>query len=128
LLSRLQVCTSLYESYNDPQQDSFPLIGAATGNYRDAWVAFIRAMEAAGVDPTWVRTLPASVEQLGLVNIETDVEVPFFRGGANVAQFWKLTWMQSMEKVLAAGAPRDVIESALLWRLGYAPAIAPLLN
>lgn len=96
------------------EQDSFPITGAATGNYKDAWLAFINAMKMAGVNPTWVRMLPASLEQLGLQNTMTDVRVPFFRGGSYEAQFWKLTWMQSKEKVVASGASREVIDSALV--------------
>jgi len=96
------------------EQDIFPIIGAATGNYKDAWLSFARGMEAAGVNPTWVRTLPSSLEQLGLLNIMTDVRVPFFRGGSYEAQFWKLTWMQSMDKVVASGGSREVIDSALV--------------
>jgi SAM-dependent methyltransferase len=95
------------------EQDLFPIIGAATGSYKDAWLSFARAMEAAGVHPTWVRTLPAHLEQLGLLSIKADVEVPFFRGGSHEAEFWKLTWMQSIDKVIASGASRDVIDSAL---------------
>jgi 2-polyprenyl-3-methyl-5-hydroxy-6-metoxy-1,4-benzoquinol methylase len=34
------------------EQDLFPIIGASTGNYKEAWLSFIRAMEAAGVNPT----------------------------------------------------------------------------
>jgi ubiquinone/menaquinone biosynthesis C-methylase UbiE len=95
------------------ENDVFPILGAAAGLYKDAWLSFVRGMLAAGVDPTWVRTLPASLEQLGLLNIRTDVVVPFFRGGSNEAQFWTLTWMQSMDKVVASGASRDVIDSAI---------------
>jgi len=96
------------------EHDIFPIIGAATGIYKDAWLSFARGMVAAGVNPTWVRTLPSSLEQLGLLNIMTDVRVPFFRGGSHEAQFWKLTWMQSKDKVVASGASRDVIDSALV--------------
>ena len=95
------------------ENDSFPIIGAATGNYKEAWISFIRGMEAPGVNPTWVRTLPSLLEQLGLKNIRTDVDVPFFRGGSAEAEFWKLTWIQSIDRVVASGASRDVIDSAL---------------
>ena len=40
------------------EQDVFPVWAAATGAYRDAWLAFHRVSRAAGVDPDWARDLP----------------------------------------------------------------------
>jgi 2-polyprenyl-3-methyl-5-hydroxy-6-metoxy-1,4-benzoquinol methylase len=40
------------------EQDGFSVLAAATGAYREAWLAFIRACRAAGTDPDWTRDLP----------------------------------------------------------------------
>lgn len=95
------------------EHDVFPIQATADGAYGATWSVFIHGMEAGGVAPSWVRILPARCESLGLVDIATDVDVPFFRGGSPEAEFWQLTWLQAVDRVVAAGAPRDVLEAGI---------------
>jgi SAM-dependent methyltransferase len=95
------------------EHDVFPIVAVAEGRYLEAWMCFVRAMEAAGVAPTWIRTVPARLAALGLADVSADVDVPFFRGGSREARFWQLTWLQSLERMAAEGVPRLLIEDAI---------------
>jgi SAM-dependent methyltransferase len=92
------------------EQDGFPVLATATGAYRDAWLAFIRACRAAGTDPDWTRDLPLRLARHGLADIGAELDVPLFRGGSAHARFWSLTWQQVREQVAAAGEPAHVID------------------
>jgi len=82
----------------------------ATGAYREAWLAFIRVIRAAGTDPDWTRDLPLRLRRHGLVDIDAELDVPLFRGGSDHARFWSLTWQQVRDRVAAVGEPAHVID------------------
>jgi SAM-dependent methyltransferase len=92
------------------EQNTFPVLATATGAYREAWLAFIRACRAAGTDPDWTRDLPLRLARHGLADIGAELHVPLFRGGSAHAQFWSLTWQQTRDRVAAAGEPAHVID------------------
>jgi SAM-dependent methyltransferase len=95
------------------EQDGFPVLANATGAYRDAWLAFIRACRAAGTDPDWTRDLPLRLRRHGLVDIDAELDVPLFRGGSAHARFWSLTWQQVRDRVVALGEPAEVIDDGV---------------
>ncbi|MBV9095668.1 MAG: class I SAM-dependent methyltransferase [Streptosporangiaceae bacterium] len=90
--------------------DGFPVLATATGAYRQAWLAFIKALQAAGVDTDWAHDLPLRLHRHGLAGIDAALDVPLFRGGSAHAQFWSLTWQQVRDRVVAVGAPAQVID------------------
>jgi len=92
------------------EQDAFPVLATATGGYRDAWLAFIRACRAAGTDPDWARDLPLRLGRHGLSGVGAGLDVPLFRGGSVQARFWSLTWQQVRDRVTEAGEPACVID------------------
>jgi len=92
------------------EQDAFPVLAAATGAYRQAWLAFIRACRAAGTDPDWSRDLPLRLRRHGLADVAAELDVPLFCGGSTQAQFWSLTWQQVRDRVVAVGEPGNVID------------------
>jgi len=95
------------------EYDVFPVLGTTEGAYQEAWSAFGRAMASKGVSPTWIRTVPARMEALGLAEIRTDVDVPLFRGGSREAEFWQLTWRQTFDMMVASGVNREPLEAAI---------------
>jgi SAM-dependent methyltransferase len=92
------------------EQDAFPVLATATGAYREAWLAFIRVIRAAGTDPDWTRDLPLRLCRHGLTDIDAELDVPLFRGGPAHARFWSLTWQQIRDRVAAVGEPAHVID------------------
>jgi SAM-dependent methyltransferase len=95
------------------EEHDIPVTATADGAYGAAWSVFVRAMEAAGVSPMWVRGVPATLEQLGLADVTTDVDVPFFSARSPEAEFWRLTWLQAADRVVAAGVPRRVVDAGI---------------
>jgi hypothetical protein len=92
------------------EQDGFPVLATATGAYRAAWLAFIRACRAAGTDPDWTRDLPLRLHRHGPVDIDAELDIPLFRGRSAQAPFWSLTWQQVRDRVVAVGEPAHVID------------------
>ena len=92
------------------EQDGFPVLAHATGAYREAWLAFIRACRAAGTDPDWTRDLPLRLRRHGLADVDAELDVPLFRGGSAQARLWSLTWQQVRDQVAAVGEPTHVID------------------
>jgi hypothetical protein len=95
------------------EHDILPVTTTAEGAYGSAWSVFVRAMEAAGVATTWIRGVPAMLEQLGLADVTTDVDVPLFAAHSPEAEFWRLTWLQAADRVVAAGVPRSVVDAGI---------------
>ena len=95
------------------ENDVFPAHIDGTGDYGTMWLLFARAMEATGVAPTWVRTLPTLCVELGLVDVGADVDVPMFTADDPDAEFWRLTWVQVADRLVAAGVPRAVVDAGI---------------
>ena len=53
------------------------------------------------------------LEQLGLADVTTNVDVPLFAANSPAAEFWRLTWLQAADRVVAAGVPRSVVDAGL---------------
>ena len=88
------------------EDDIYPILGTATGDYRDGWDAFLAVTAEAGVDPVWARVLPERLDELGLRDVGAEVDTQFFRGGAPPAEFWSLTWFQVRDRTDADAIDR----------------------
>jgi SAM-dependent methyltransferase len=93
------------------EDDIYPVLANARGAYRDAWVAFLQLMGAAGTDPEWARDAPERLGELGLVDVGAEIDGQLFRGGSDPARFWSLTWQQSRDRALALGVPGEVVDA-----------------
>jgi SAM-dependent methyltransferase len=113
------------------EDDIHPVTATATGAYREAWMAFLRMTEAAGLDAEWARDLPERLGALGLEDVDAELDGQLFRGGSEPARFWSLTWLQARERMIAMGTPgevvdagRAVLEDPARWFHGPAKVIA----
>jgi SAM-dependent methyltransferase len=93
------------------EDDIHPVLATARGAYRVAWEAFLRLMRAAGTDPEWARDLPERLGELGLVDVDAEINGQLFRGGSDPARFWSLTWGQTRDRALALGIPGEVVDA-----------------
>jgi SAM-dependent methyltransferase len=66
----------------------------------------IIAVRGSKVD--WARDLPYTLVQLGLRQLRAEAEHPYFFGGSDLAEFWKISWKRVRDGVAAAGG--DVAE------------------
>jgi SAM-dependent methyltransferase len=59
---------------------------------------------ARGSDPYWARDLPYKMSALGLVDVRAEAEFPYFHGGSELAEFWRISWGLVRDAVAATGA------------------------
>ena len=76
--------------------------------WHDLTMRVFDIIDQRGSDILWARELPARVLSLGLNNIRAEVDLPYFQGGSNHAEFWKLTWAKVRDS--AAGTRIDVAQ------------------
>jgi SAM-dependent methyltransferase len=93
------------------EDDIYPVVATAEGDYRAAWRVFRATMESVGVDAEWARSLPERLGELGLVDVDAEVTAQLFRGGSNTAQFWSLTWLQVRDRTVELGLPVETIDA-----------------
>lgn len=109
------------------EDDIFPIRANATGDYREAWEAFLETMQAGGTDGEWARGLPARLGGADLTDIAATVDVQIFPGGSPAARFWSLTWTQVRDRPGAHAAALDRGREALAepssWFYGPAKVI-----
>jgi SAM-dependent methyltransferase len=85
------------------EDDGFPILVTATGDYRAAWEVFLKIMAGGGTHPAWARDLPERLAALGLVDVGAEARAQLFRGGSIVARMWSLTWLQVRDRAEAMG-------------------------
>ena len=68
---------------------------------------------AVGLDTRWARTLPQRLSALGLTDVRARGTSSLFRGGSPEAEFWRITWIQSQDRVLAGGLDKDLFDAAM---------------
>src|SRR5215467_6609579 len=96
------------------EADIYPILATATGSRRQVWDAFGRTMvQDAGVAPEWGRQLPQLLARQGLQAVAAEGEVTIFPGTSAMAEFWRLTWTQVRERILAAGLDENILEDVL---------------
>jgi SAM-dependent methyltransferase len=68
-------------------------------------------IEAAGGSLRWARAMPDWVAAAGLADIGSSVEYVSLPGGSPLAQFFRLSWLELLEKIDFTGAERELIET-----------------
>jgi len=56
-----------------------------------------------GSDPDWAHDLPFKMASLGLGNVRAEGETPYFHGGSELAEFWRISWARVRDAVAASG-------------------------
>jgi ubiquinone/menaquinone biosynthesis C-methylase UbiE len=95
------------------EDDIHPVLATARGAYREAWDAFLGVMGAGGTDPEWARDLPERLGELGLVDVDAEVDGQLFRGGSDAARFWSVTWQQGRDRAISQGVPDAVVDAGI---------------
>jgi SAM-dependent methyltransferase len=92
------------------EDDIHPVLATADGAYREAWEAFLAMSQDAGLDAEWARALPERLSALGLVDVDAELDGQLFRGGSEAARFWRLTWLQARDRIVARGVPGEIVD------------------
>jgi SAM-dependent methyltransferase len=105
------------------EADIYPVLGTATGDYRDGWDAFLAATP--DLDPAWARGLPERLDRLGLRDVDAEVDSQFFRGSSPPADFWSLSWSQVRDRTDAHAIDRgrEALADTTRWYHGPATHI-----
>jgi hypothetical protein len=61
-------------------------------------------VQARGSHPNRSRDLPFKIAPPGLGNVRAEGETPFFRGGSELAEFWRISWQRVRNAVAQSGA------------------------
>lgn len=68
-----------------------------------------KAVEANGGSLSWARSLPTLLQIAGLMDVEAEIDAPFFRGGSAYARFWGHTFEELRDQIIVQGmVPEDV--------------------
>lgn len=78
----------------------------------------IEMLKRLGPDYDWARVLPQRLQDLGLVEVGGEVDLPYFRGGSATATFHLLTGEQARERMASLSeadrAEFEAVQAALL--------------
>jgi SAM-dependent methyltransferase len=61
-------------------------------------------IQARGSNPDWSRELPFKMTSLGLTNVRAEGDIPYFSGGSELAEFWRISWTRVRDAVAQTGA------------------------
>lgn len=92
--------------------DYYPVTAIAAGPYQAAWAAVNEALEREGRAAGWARCLPALLDGQGLDGVESESDVPMFRGGSPTAELVWMTWEQGLERAVLAEDDREHVRHA----------------
>ena len=56
-----------------------------------------------GSNTEWARELPYKMALLGLGDVRAEAKTPYFHGGSDLAEFWRISWGLVRDGVAAAG-------------------------
>lgn len=75
--------------------------------WHDLTMRVFDIIDRRGSDILWARRLPERVLSLGMRNVRADVDLPYFQGGSNHAEFWKMTWGKVRDTAADTGIDLD---------------------
>lgn len=82
--------------------------------YRNFTRRFGRILHAtAGMNSTWARGVPARLAGLGLTELRCRATTAIFPGGSPEAEFYRITFLQTRELLLANGIEKEYLDEFL---------------
>jgi SAM-dependent methyltransferase len=85
------------------EADANPIETLDRTGWRDVSRRVFPIIALRGSQVDWARDLPYLVAQLGLHRVRAAAEHPYFFGGSDLAEFWKISWKRVRDGVEAAG-------------------------
>jgi precorrin-6B methylase 2 len=59
-----------------------------------------KAVESNGGSLSWARGLPTFLQHAGLMNVDAEIDAPFFRGGSAYARFWGHSFQELRDQII----------------------------
>lgn len=85
------------------EPDGHPVRTLDRTPWRDLCERVFKVVASRGSNPEWARELPYKMVGLGLGDVRAAAETPYFHGGSDLAEFWKISWGLVRDGVVAAG-------------------------
>ncbi len=85
------------------EPDLLPVEALERTGWHDVTMRVLEVVRQRGTHAHWGRELPDRVAALGLTNVRAEAEFPWFHGGSELAEFWKISWGLVRDAVAAKG-------------------------
>ena len=85
------------------EPDTNPVSTLDRTGWHDVSMRVFPIIAQRGSKVDWSRDLPLKLMGLGLSNVRAEAEFPYFHGGSDLAEFWKISWARVRDGVAAAG-------------------------
>lgn len=73
-----------------------------------------KAVESKGGSLSWARGLPTFLQDAGLLDVDAEIDAPFFRGGSAYARFWSHSFQELRDQIVAQGMASEDVDSAIV--------------
>lgn len=95
------------------EMDFFSMEASVSPLYRSFALQSAEILEPLGFAAGWARTLPHLLNDLGLSDIRAQATTTIFRGGSPEAEFFRMSWIQVQDQLLAGGLDKETLERVL---------------
>lgn len=95
------------------EHDIFPVHALAHDHYARVWRGVEAAVQVAGARSDWGRHVPQLLTAHGLDKVGAEALAPLFPGGSASAEFWRLSWEQIRQPLLASGVAPEELDRAM---------------
>ena len=72
-----------------------------------------KTVESNGGSLSWARNLPTLLQDAGLMDVDAEIDAPFFRGGSAYACFWGHSFEELRDKIMIQGMAGEDVDMAV---------------
>ena len=72
-----------------------------------------KTVESNGGSLSWARNLPTLLEDAGLMDVDAEIDAPFFHGGSAYACFWGHSFEELRDEIMIQGMTGEDVDMAV---------------
>ena len=72
-----------------------------------------KVIESSGASLSWARNLPTLLQEAGLVDVDVEIDAPYFRGGSPYARLWSDTVEELRGQIMTKGLTAEDVDLAV---------------
>ena len=81
--------------------------------FAKALYVLTKTVESNGGSLSWARGLPTLLQDPGLMDVDAEIDAPFFRGGSAYACFWGHSFQELRDKIMIQGMGGEDVDMAV---------------
>jgi len=81
--------------------------------FAKALYVLTKTVESNGESLSWARSLPVLLQDPGLMDVDAEIDAPFFRGGSAYACFWGHSFQELRDKIMIQGMAGEDVDMAV---------------